>query len=346
VTPDHRPALVELTRARLLEVVREPEALFWMFVFPVLMALALGVAFPSRTVDTVVAGVVDGPGADAVASTLSSVPGLEVHRIRPVDLETTLRRATVQVVVEPGRPPTYRYDPIRSESRLARRVVDDALQRAAGRGDAFAAQDAAVSTPGARYVDWLVPGLLGMTVMSTGLWGVGFSVVMARSRRLLRRLVATPMRRRDYLLAQALARLVFLVFEAGVLMLAARFLFGVPMLGSWALLVGISLLGALSFAAIGLLAASRVQTVEALSGLVNLLILPMWIMSGVFFASSNFPASLQPFVQALPLTALNNALRAVMLEGAAAQALARDVGVMAAWGVGSFAIALRVFKWR
>ena len=203
-----------------------------------------------------------------------------------------------------------------------------------------------MSTPGARYVDWLVPGLLGMTVMSTGLWGVGFSVVMARSRKLLRRLVATPMRRRDYLLAQALARLVFLVFEAGVLMLAARFLFGVPMRGSWALLVGISLLGALSFAAIGLLAASRVQTVEALSGLVNLLILPMWIMSGVFFASSNFPASLQPFVQALPLTALNNALRAVMLEGAAAPALARDVGVMAAWGVGSFVIALRVFKWR
>jgi ABC-type multidrug transport system permease subunit len=343
---DHRPALVELTRARLLEVVREPEALFWMFVFPVLMALALGVAFPSRTADAVVAGVVDGPGADAVVRSLSGVPGLEVHRIAPRDLETTLRRAAVQVVVEPGNPVTYRYDPVRSESRLARRVVDDALQRAAGRRDAYAPAEAVVSTPGARYVDWLVPGLLGMTVMSTGLWGVGFSVVVARSRKLLRRLIATPMRRRDYLLAQALARLVFLAFEAGVLLLAARFLFGVPMLGSWALLFGISVLGALGFAALGLLVASRVQTVEALSGLVNLLTLPMWIMSGVFFSASNFPAGLQPLIQALPLTALNDALRAVMLEGATASAVAPELGVLVAWGAGSFAIALRVFKWR
>jgi ABC transporter DrrB family efflux protein len=346
VTRDHGPALLELTRARLLEVRREPEALFWMFVFPVLMALALGVAFPSRTTDTVVAGVVNGPGADAVASVLGRVPGVEVHRIDRSGLETALKRATVQVIVEPGTPPIYRFDPVRSESRLARRVVDDALQRAAGRADAFAPRDATASTPGARYVDWLVPGLLGMTVMSTGLWGVGFSVVVARSRKLLRRLVATPMRRRDYLLAQALARLVFLAFEAGALLLAARFLFGVPMLGSWVLLFATAILGALTFAALGLLAASRVQTVEALSGLVNMLTLPMWIMSGVFFASSNFPASVQPFVQALPLTALNNALRAVMLEGATAAMMARDLAVIAAWGIGSFVVALRVFRWR
>ena len=341
-----RPAIVELTRARLLEVFREPEALFWMLVFPVLMALALGVAFPSRTVDTVIAGVVDGPGAEVVEKTLSAVPGLTVHRVPRAELDATLRRASVQVVVEPGPPLVYRFDPVRPESRLARRVVDDALQRAGGRRDAFTPRDDAVSTPGARYVDWLVPGLLGMTVMSTGLWGVGFSIVQARTRKLLRRLVATPMRRRDYLLAHALARLVFLVFEAGVLLAAGRLLFDVPMRGSWVLVVGVSLAGALAFAAIGLLAASRVQTVEALSGMLNLLILPMWIMSGVFFASSNFPMSLQPFIQALPLTALNNALRAVMLEGAPASALVRDLGVLGAWGIGTFAMALRVFRWR
>jgi len=340
------PAIVELTRARLLEVFREPEALFWMFVFPVLMALALGVAFPSRTVDAVIAGVVDGPGADAVETTLSAVPGLTVHRVPRAELDATLRRASVQVVVEPGPPRVYRFDPVRPESRLARRVVDDALQRADGRRDAFAPRDDAVSTPGARYVDWLVPGLLGMTVMSTGLWGVGFSIVQARTRKLLRRLVATPMRRRDYLLAHALARLVFLTFEAGVLLAAGRLLFAVPMRGSWLLVAGVSLAGALAFAAIGLLAASRVQTVEALSGMLNLLILPMWIMSGVFFASSNFPMALQPFIQALPLTALNNALRAVMLEGASLSALGRDLGVLAAWGIGTFAMALRVFRWR
>ena len=343
---DGHPAIVELTRARLLEVIREPEALFWMFVFPVLMALALGVAFPSRTTDTVVAAVLEAPGADAVAATLARVPGLEVHRVPRADLDMVLRRATVQIIVEPGTPPVYRYDPVRPESRLARRVVDQALQAAAGRQDAFVPRDEAVSTPGSRYVDWLVPGLLGMTVMSTGLWGIGFSVVQARSRRLLRRLVSTPMRRRDYLLAQALARLVFLAFEAGVLLTAGRLFFGVPMRGSWALVVGTSVAGAFSFAGIGLLAASRVQTVEALSGLLNLLILPMWIMSGVFFASSNFPAGLQPFIQALPLTALNDALRAVMLEGAGPAGITRELGVLATWGFGSFAIALRVFRWR
>jgi len=340
------PAIVELTRARLLEVFREPEALFWMFVFPVIMALALGVAFPSRTIDAVVVGVLEGPGADAAVTTLSAVPGVSVQRVARAELDATLRRASVQVVVEPGAPPVYRFDPVRPESRLARRVVDDALQRSHGRRDAYTPVDEAVSTPGARYVDWLVPGLLGMTVMSTGLWGVGFSIVQARTRKLLRRLVATPMRRRDYLLAQALARLVFLVFEAGVLLACGHLFFGVPMRGSWALVAGVSLAGALAFAAIGLLAASRVQTVEALSGMLNLVILPMWIMSGVFFASSNFPAALQPFIQALPLTALNNALRAVMLEGAPVAAIARDLAVLAAWGLGTFAVALRAFRWR
>ena len=329
-------ALVELTRARLIEVTREPEALFWMFVFPVLMALALGVAFPSRTTDTVIAGVVDGPGADAAVAALSAVPG---------------------VAGAPAGPPRARRPRLRrahgADRRRTRHAADlplrsDPRRRAASRGAWWTTRcsgraggatrtrprDEAVSTPGSRYVDWLVPGLLGMTIMSTGLWGVGFSVVFARSRKLLRRLVATPMRRRDYLLAQALARLVFLAFEAGVLLTrgpaAVRRADGAGR-GCWSL--GTSILGALAFAAIGLLAASRVQTVEALSGLLNLLILPMWIMSGVFFASSNFPASVQPLVQALPLTALNNALRAVMLEGAGLPGIARDLGVLVAWGV-------------
>jgi ABC-2 type transport system permease protein len=327
-------------------VSREPEALFWMFVFPVLMALALGVAFPSRTTDRVVAAVVDGPGSDATAAALARVPGLELHRIASADIDASLRRATVQIVVEPGTPPVYRFDPVRPESRLARRVVDEALQGAAGRRDAFAPRDESVSTPGSRYVDWLVPGLLGMTVMSTGLWGIGFSVVQARSRKLLRRLVATPMRRRDYLLAQAFARLVFLGFEAGVLLAAGRLFFGVPMRGSWVLVAGTSIAGAFSFAGIGLLAASRAQTVEALSGLLNLLILPMWIMSGVFFASTNFPAGLQPAIQALPLTALNDALRAVMLEGAGLPNIARELSVLGTWGLGCFVLALRLFRWR
>jgi ABC-2 type transport system permease protein len=339
------PALLELTRARLFEVVREPEALFWMFVFPVIMAVALGAAFPSRTADSATVGVVEGPGAAPAAGALRSVRGLEVHVLAPADVAQALRRASVQLVVEPGPPAVYRYDPARAESRLARRIVDDALQRARGRRDVWPARDEHVVSAGSRYIDWLVPGLLGMTVMSTSLWGVGFSIVQSRTRKLLKRFIATPMRRGDYLLAQILARMVFLIIEAGVLLAFGRFAVGVPMRGSWTLVVATIVIGALGFAGIGLLAASRAKTVEGLSGLLNLVILPMWILSGVFFASSNFPDAMQPVIQALPLTALNDALRAVILEGASVRHIAGELALLGAWGSGSFGLALRLFRW-
>jgi ABC-type multidrug transport system permease subunit len=339
-------ALVELVRTRCLEVLREPEALFWMFVFPVLMAVALGAAFPARTSDTAIVGLVTGPGSDVAEAALRQVLEIEVRSLTPAEAEGALRRADVQIVVEPGTPPAYRYDPARAESRLARRIVDDALQRGAGRQDPWVARELTVASAGSRYVDWLLPGLLGMTIMSTGLWGVGFSIVQARTRRLLKRLIATPMRRRDYLLAQALARLLFLVFEGSILLGCGRLIFNVPLRGSLLLVIALSMLGALSFSAIGLLVASRARTIEALSGMLNLLMLPMWIVSGVFFASSNFPASVQPFVQALPLTALNDALRAVMLEGAGLAAVAGEAVLLACWGLISFTVALQIFRWR
>jgi ABC transporter DrrB family efflux protein len=346
VTTDRRPAVLELTRARLLEVIREPEALFWMFIFPVLVAVALGLAFPSRTTDTAIVGVVAGEGSDEIATALRAAPGMDVRLLEPDDVPAALRRAAVQVVIEPGPPLVYRYDPARAESRLARRMADDVLQRAAGRADARAVRDAAAASAGSRYIDWLVPGLLGMTIMSTGLWGIGFPIVQARTRRLLKRLIATPMRRSEYLLAQALARLVFLVLELTVLLGSGFLIFRVPMRGSWVLLGITSLVGAFSFASIGLLAASRIRTVEGLSGLLNLIILPMWVLSGVFFASTNFPAAMQPFIQVLPLTALNDALRALMLEGAGLAAVAGEIALLGAWGGCTFLTALRIFRWR
>src|SRR5262249_20627567 len=131
-----------------------------------------------------------------------------VKRLPTSEIERALSRSDVQLVVSPGPPVTYRFDATRAESRLARRVVDDALQRAGGRTDPVQARDEAVDVVGSRYVDWLVPGLLGMNIMSTGLWGIGFSVVTARTRKLLKRLVASPMRKRDYLLGHLFGRLV------------------------------------------------------------------------------------------------------------------------------------------
>ena len=224
-------------------------------------------------------------------------------------------------------------------------AVDAALQRAAGRVDAFAPRQDAVRAVGSRYIDWLVPGLLGMNIMGTGMWSTSFAIVTARTRKLLKRLVATPMPRSAYLLSLVGSRLLFLVGEATVLVGFGWLAFGVAVHGSLAALAVVSLLGALAFGAIALLVSSRAQTVEGVSGLLNLVMVPMWIFSGVFFASSNFPDSVQPFVQALPLTALNDALRAVINDGEPLTAIWRELVVLTAWGGVSFALALKLFRW-
>jgi len=337
--------IVELTLARLRDVLREPEAVFWVFVFPILLAIGLGVAFPSRADQPVPIGLVEGPGQEATRAALNASPSVRLRMIDRATADIALRDGVVQLVVIPGVPPTYRFDPTRAESRLARLLADEALQRAAGRADAWEAREERVVAPGSRYVDWLVPGLVGMNVMGTGLWMVGYSVVQARAKRLLRRLVASPMRRGHYLLSHLLARLVFLIGEVGVLLLFARLALGMPMRGSIAMLAAVVLLGAIAFGGLGLLMASRAKTVEAASGLINAATLPMWVFSGVFFSAANFPAPAQPFIQALPLTALNDALRAVLLDGAGPAAIGVEAAILGVWTVVTFAVALRIFRW-
>lgn len=340
------PPLIELTLARLREFVREPEAVFWVVVFPVILAFALGIAFSSKGVEPVHAGVVAGPGRPEVRAAIGRDRGIVVHDLEPGQADRALRDGVVQVVVLPGPPIVYRFDPTRPESRLARLTVDGALQRAAGRADRFAAGEQPLEMVGTRYIDWLVPGLLGMNIMGTGMWGIGFSVVWARTRKLLKRLAATPMARTDYLLAQMLARLVFLVAEVSVLLGSTMLAFSVPVRGSWLLLAGVVLLGAVAFAGLGLLVASRARSIEAVSGWMNVVMLPMWVASGVFFSTAHFPAVAQPVIHAIPLTALNDALRAVMLDAAPVSAIGPELLILAAWSVVSFAAALRIFRWQ
>jgi ABC-type multidrug transport system permease subunit len=224
--------------------------------------------------------------------------------------------------------------------------VDDALQRGSGRSDPVPVKDRQVSEPGSRYVDFVVPGLLGMNLMGSGIWGLGFAIVDARRKKLLKRMIATPMSRTQFLASFVLSRLTMLIIEVGALVGFAVLVFGVPVRGSPLSLLTICLLSALAFGALGLLLASRTQTIEGASGLMNLVMLPMWIFSGVFFSSTRFPDALQPFIQALPLTAVNDALRASMLEGAGLTSLAPELAIVAAWLVVSFLLAVRLFRWR
>jgi ABC-2 type transport system permease protein len=338
--------LVELTKARMKEFLREPEAVFWVFLFPIVLSVALGLAFREKPPDKIPVGVVDGPEAVSVAGKLAKSPALLPRIYAAKAAREALRTGKISLLVEPGFAPTYVFDPTRPDARLARLEVNDALQRGAGRADVLASRDEKMAEPGARYIDFLIPGLLAMNLMGTGMWGIGFSIVNARMRRILKRFLATPMRKSDYLLAQALSRLGFLVLEVTLLVGFGWIAFGVAVHGSILLLALACLVGSASFSGIGLLVASRAQTIEAVSGLMNFVMLPMWLLSGVFFSSERFPDALQPFIRALPLTALCEALRGVMNEARPLSGIALPLGILLAWGVVSFFAALKIFRWK
>jgi ABC-type multidrug transport system permease subunit len=337
--------LTELTLARIRELIREPEAIFWVFAFPILLAAILGLAFRSRPPDVLPIAVVAGPHADTRRAVLASASDLQPSVLSESEAHRALARGRVVLVVSADDTPSYTYDPTQPESRAARLAVDAALQRAAGRTDAFTPRRAEVTEPGTRYVDFLVPGLLGMNLMGTGMWGIGFSLVVARNGNLLKRLVASPARRSHVLAAQLGSRLIFLIPEAGALLVFAYFVLGVPLRGSRLFLIGICVLGALAFSGLGLLTAARPRTIEGVSGIMNFVMVPMWIFSGIFFSTERFPAAMQPFVQVLPLTALNDALRGVMLEGAGVLTLLPELILLAGWGVVTFLFALKFFRW-
>jgi ABC-2 type transport system permease protein len=341
-----RAPLTELTLARIRELIREPEAVFWVFVFPIVLAAILGLAFRSRPPEALPVAVVAGRHADARLASLSTATDLKASVLGEAEARQALARGHVVLVVSADDTPVYAYDPTQPESRAARLAVDAALQRAAGRADAFTAGRIELTEPGARYVDFLVPGLLGMNLMGTGMWGIGFSLVVARNGNLLKRLVAAPVRRSHLLAAQLTSRLLFLVPEAGALLLFAHLALGVPLRGSVFVLGAVSLLGAMAFSGLGLLTAARPRTIEGVSGIMNLVMVPMWIFSGIFFSTERFPSGIQPFVQALPLTALNDALRGVMLDGSGVAKILPELALLGLWGTVSFVLALKFFRWQ
>lgn len=341
--------LYALTRTRILEFVREPEALFWVFAFPVLMAVVLGFAFRDRPPDPVPVGVVAGPSAPAITEALT-----KSGTVRPAAFDTlaegleSLRTGKITLLVEDGAASGLQYhlDPTRPDARLARLEVDNAIQASRGRVDPSPPKLALVHEKGSRYIDFLLPGILGLNLMGTGIWGIGFSIVNTRLKKTLKLMVATPMKKSDYLLAQMLSRFFFLVMEVGLILAFGVAAFHVPIRGPLWVLGLATVVGTVCFAGLGLLVVARARTLEAASGLMNLVMVPMWLLSGVFFSSERFPKAAQPLIQALPLTALNNSLRGVMLEGKALSGIAAELAIMAAWGLVSFALALKIFRWQ
>lgn len=336
----------QLTLSRWRAFYRDRDLTFWTFGFPILLSIALGIAFRDKPHERVFVAIEEGAGADLIQKTLAAAPDLEPRILSAEEAHRQLRSGKVSLVVVPGPRRTYRFDSTRLDSRLARAAVDDALQRGDGRRDVVVASDAPTTEPGSRYIDFLVPGLIGFNIMQGSLWFVGFAIVEMRSRKLLKRLMASPMKRPQFLASFLALRGLVLLIELPVLLVFAWLVFSVPVRGSLVLLLLLSVLGSLAFSGIGLLLASRAMSPQTFNGMMSFVTMPMFVFSGVFFSSARFPDVMQPFIQALPLTALNDSMRAVILDGASAGEVAIRAAILAAWSLLSFGAALRLFRWR
>ena len=339
--------LLALVMARLREFWREPAAIFWVYVFPLLMVAALGIAFRNPPSESFAVAIKEGPHAQDLKLALQADERFLCNILSEEECRKRLRtgRADLMVARTATEDGQYTFDPTKSTGVLARNAVNDCLQRSAGRTDVIAVKDQAITEPGNRYIDFLVPGLIGMGIMGGGLWGVGFAIVDLRIRKLLKRYLATPMRRGHFMGSVLISRLVFMVPEILVLLLFSQIFFQVTISGSFLLFATLVLLGSMQFSGIGLLVASRAQTLETISGLINFVMLPMWFASGIFFSSERFPEIVQPLIKILPLTPLINALRSVMLEGAGVAALSQELALILGWTVVTFFLGLRLFRW-
>jgi ABC-type multidrug transport system permease subunit len=343
-SPRQHP-LFQLVIYRLREFTRQWEAVFWVYGFPVLMVVVLGIAFQGKPVESISVDVVE-PPTFAYQAALLADKRIKLHVDSLAECQRRLRTGKCDLLIRAGeRGLEFVYDPTRPNSLTAKATVDDLIQRDAGRADVVPTTEQEFSEPGGRYIDFLIPGLLGMGLMGGGMFGVGFAIVDMRLRKLLKRFLATPMRRSHFLAGLMISRLIFMIPEIFLLLIFARFAFDVRIYGNLLEVALLILLGALQFAGIGLLVGSRVRSLEAASGLMNLVMLPMWTLSGVFFSYERFPESVLPLIRVLPLTALNDALRAVILEGHGLTIIWYEVLIMSVWTVVTFVIALRIFRW-
>ncbi len=347
MSPVPQPSpLAELIKARLREFLREPGYVFWVFGFPLLMALGLGLAFREKAPEPPRIAVTEQVAAETARVLLHS-ERVKAERLTRAEAERSLARTKLDLIVDqPNERLTFKLDAGQEKGQLARAITEDVLERAAGRRDVLQVQQEQVSEKGSRYVDFLLPGLIGLNLMGSSMWGIGFNLVLARKRKLLRRYAVTPMRRSHFLLSYFFSRSLFLVLELAVLIGFGKLVFGTEIQGSLAALLAASVLGASAFAALGFLIGARLSSTEVAGGWMNFVQLPMWLLSGSFFSYERFPEWLQLPIQLLPLTAANDAVRRVYNEAATLPGVGFELVVLTAWSLLGFAIALKIFRWQ
>lgn len=360
--------IIQLILIQVREFYREPAILFWAFVFPIAMAWGLGIAFThkieqnrniayiessfskdSHTLQTLKSNSSRKPEKKNQFSVKlgSKEMGYTSFRFVPStwdEAQKLLKSGTsIMVLEEVNGKPLFHYDPNNSEAQLSYMQLSAFLEK--GTIGSSQTEIKPLQQKGSRYIDFLVPGLIAMDLMMSTLWGICYSLIEKRSKKLLRRMVATPMKKSSYLVSQLVARLFLNIIEALILFTFAHYYFGFTLEGSLAVLALVYLAGMFCFTGISILLASRTSNTYIGSGLINAVVMPMMVLSGIFFSYHNFPDAVIPFLQALPLTMLADSIRAVFIEGAGLGQVIMPVAVLSLIGIGTFAVGLKVYKW-
>ncbi len=341
-------SLREQIKCRWREFLREPSAAVWVVTMPLLWMIVLGFAFSEPRAETYgVAILTDAPVQSQVLAPLRQNPQIKLREGPAVDANIWFQRGEVVLTLGASVDGTLTYglDPANPESARARVFVDQLIQVGGGRQNPVLTIDQPRTARGSRYVDFLVPGLLGLSVMTTSLFGVAMTIVSNRRENLLKRYVATPMPPSDYIISHIVGRFIILAIEFAVIMLAAWMIFDFHVAGSWFGFISITLLGAAAFTAMALLCAARSKSLPFISGLTNLLSLPMVMVSGVFFSKNNYPESAQWAIDLLPLTAMIEALRRIALEGQDFMGIAPEAGLLTVYLVVCTILSRLRFRW-
>ena len=370
--------LWQLILAHLREIIREPAVIFWGIVFPILMSLGLGIAFTKkadviRKVAVIIPSV-DNGNSDSSSLLLnfldlnSDTSGITPetlwnHKIVAKDEKLgnsvflfyemewkeammQLKRGTVNVVLNDKNGITeYHFDPLNSDAQLTylklRGLIGESKIVPSG-GDA---QIKPLTITGTRYIDFLVPGLITMGVMMSCMWGISYGIIEKRSKKLLRRLVATPMKKSHFLIALITVRTFMNITESTILFIFAMFAFDMVIQGSLAALIFIYIAGNLAFSGIAVFVSSHTSNTEVGNGIINVVVMPMMVLSGIFFSYHNFPDWSIPVIQKFPLTILTDGIRSIINEGAGFADVGLPILILSGTGILFFTAGLKIFKW-
>jgi len=360
--------LYQLTYTFFLGNIREPEVLFWGILFPVLISIGLGLAFTQTSESKFHIMVVEENKTDLdsllniyAVSNLKAGKEVFIWKIEDKIIGNTefsftrsdwksaiisLKRGESELIVtDSAGKVRYHFDPHNSQAQLAYMRLTALIKSPASTADTGQNQISPLTLKGVRYIDFLIPGILSMGIMSSILWGISYTIIELRSQKLLRRMVATPMKKSNYLIALMFVRILMNVVEALILILFAMLLFGIRIQGNIGALAVLFFAGNIAFTGLAILISTRTAKTEVGTGWINAVQMPMMILSGIFFSYHNFPAWSIPVIKALPLTALTDGVRSIFNEGAGWVEIITPSIALSAFGIVCFIIGSRLFKW-